>query len=813
MRRAVATCAALMFVIACAATATTPDRTAPAASPWIQLDLAEFAIGRFDGRFGDSSQRPVTLPHAWEVTDPGATGDAWYTLEWTLDELPVVPQGLCLTAITVPTEVYVNGDLVSSSGPLDGRRPRSYEQSRFVEIPLDTLRAGGNVISLHVRANLPDVAGLGPVLAGDAHALRDRARTVLFVHTLGPAAVSIATFTVGIFIFVLWLRRRDPGYALFATAVMLWSIHTLLTLTTEPLLPQPHWGILWTWGYLVFVALLCLFCIRFSGVAWRAYERIVILYAGISLPALYVAQALDRFGPAASAARLGSIVMVVVALAAVARYAIRQWNLESALLLIAGAISAAFAIHDWVASQDPLDLRPVWLVPYAALAFLTLFGYLLTDRFVRALNATERLNAELEQRVAEKSAALSAQLQVTRAAKDAAEAANRAKSSFLAAASHDLRQPLHALGMFSQALTERTRDADGQLLAQRITTSVAALEALFSALLDVSKLDAGVIVAQPRDFAIRPMLDRLAEECLPELLERGLKLAIVCGDAVIRSDPVLIERILRNLVANALRYTHRGGIVIGCRRRGSTYSLEVWDSGPGIPAAQRERIFEEFYQIGNPGRDRTRGLGLGLAIVRRLAELLGHTIDVRSREGRGSVFRVRVPAGDPQAIPKQDERALVEGSLAGRRILVVDDEVEVREATASLLSQWGCSVVATADASGAKQAYAGRLAPEAMLVDFRLGNDIDGLETIAALRRTFGAAIPAVLVSGESGSLELARIQATGMPLLHKPLPPARLRSMLAHLLRPEADPDAESAASVAPGPRYGAAGPAEGPV
>jgi signal transduction histidine kinase/CheY-like chemotaxis protein len=765
-----------------------------------------------DGRFGDASQRPITLPHAWEVTDPGVTGDAWYTLEWTLDDLPVDAQGLCLTAITVPTEVYVNGDLVSSSGPLDGRRPRSYEQSRFVEIPLDSVRTGRNLVSLHVRSNLPDVAGLGPVLAGDAPALRERARRVLFVHTLGPAAISIATFTVGIFIFVLWLRRRDPGYALFATAVMLWSIHTLLTLTTEPLLPQPHWAILWTWGYLVFVALLCLFCIRFAGVAWRAYERIVILYAGISLPALYVANALGSFAPVASAARLGSIVMVLVALASVARYAIRQWNLESALLLIAGAISAAFAVHDWLAAQNPLDLRPVWLVPYAALAFLTLFGYLLTDRFVRALNATEHLNAELEQRVAEKSAALSAQLQVTRAAKEGAEAANRAKSSFLAAASHDLRQPLHALGMFSQALTERTRDADDQLLAQRITTSVAALEDLFSALLDVSKLDAGVIVAQPCDFAIRPLLDRLAEECLPELLERGLKLGIVCGDAVIRSDPVLIERILRNLVANALRYTQCGGIVIGCRRRGSTYSLEVWDSGPGIAAAQRARIFEEFYQIGNPGRDRTRGLGLGLAIVRRLAELLGHAIDVQSREGRGSVFRVRAPAGNPQAVVTHEAPALVKGTLAGRRILVVDDEAEVRDATVGLLSEWGCIVVATADASSAQRAYAGRIGPEAMLVDFRLGDGIDGLETIAVLRRAFGSATPAVLVSGESGTLELSRIQASGMALLHKPLPPARLRSLLAHLLRPEADAGAESAASVVIGPRDRLSDPVEGP-
>jgi signal transduction histidine kinase/CheY-like chemotaxis protein len=809
--RVVATCAALAFVT-CSAAAAEPERNAQGGPQWIQLDRAAFAIGQFDGRFGDASQRPIALPHAWEITDPGVTGDAWYTLEWTVETMPAGPQALCLTAITVPTEVYVNGDLVSSTGPLDGRRPRSYEQSRFVEVPLDTLRAGRNFVSLHVRSNLPDVAGLGPVLAGDAHALRERARAVLLVHTLGPAAVSIATFTVGIFIFVLWLRRRDPGYALFAIAVMLWSIHTLMTLTTEPLLPQPHWAILWTWGYLVFVALLCLFCIRFAGVAWRAYERVVVLYAVISLPALYVANALDSFVPVASAARLGGIVMVLIALASVARYAIRQWNLESALLLVAGAISATFAIHDWLAAQNPLDLRPVRLVPYAALAFLTLFGYLLTDRFVRALNATERLNAELEQRVVEKSAALSAQLQVTRVAKEAAEAANRAKSSFLAAASHDLRQPLHALGMFSQALTERTRDAEGQLLAQRITTSVAALEALFSALLDVSKLDAGAVVAQPRDFAIRPLLDRLADECMPELLERGLKLGIVCGDAVVRSDPVLIERILRNLVANALRYTQHGGIVIGCRRRGAAYSLEVWDSGPGIPAAQRARIFEEFYQIGNPGRDRTRGLGLGLAIVRRLAELLGHAVDVQSREGYGSVFRVRVPAGSPQAVLTHDAPTLGSTALAGRRILVVDDEAEVREATVGLLTQWGCVVVGATDASAAQRAYAGCIGPEAMLVDYRLADGVDGLETIAVLRRSFGSAIPAVLVSGESGTLELARIQTTGMPLLHKPLPPARLRSMLAHLLGPQADPGAASVTPLALEPRYGAAGPAESP-
>jgi tetratricopeptide (TPR) repeat protein len=366
-----------------------------ASRPTIELPLAWFAIGEYDGRFGDKSQRLVSLPHAWEVTNPGATGDGWYTLMWTLDTLPTMPQALCMTALTVPTEVYLNGELVAASGPLDGRSPRSYEQSRYIDIPAGLLRIGTNYVGVHVRARNPDVAGLGPVLTGEAQPLRERAREVLFVHTIAPAAISIATLTVGIFIFVLWLRRRESGYALFAAAVVLWSLHTLASLAPDPLLPQPHWVVIWTAAYLMFVAMLCLFCIRFAGVRWPMYERFVLVYAVATVPTLYVAQALGQLGSASSWVRLGGIAIVLAALVAVARYAIRRWNMESALLLVAGTISAVFALHDWLAAQDPLALRPVWLVPYAALAFLTLFGYLLTDRFVRALNESERLNVDL----------------------------------------------------------------------------------------------------------------------------------------------------------------------------------------------------------------------------------------------------------------------------------------------------------------------------------------------------------------------------------------------------------------------------------
>jgi signal transduction histidine kinase/ActR/RegA family two-component response regulator len=745
------------------------------------LRHAELAIAPAGAPGKGTITREVTLPHAWEVTDPGVVGDAWYRLRWPLDAVPDAPQAIYLSAITVPAQVLVNGALVSASD-LDGPSPRSYERGPFAMVPPELLHAGTNDVVVHLRARTADVAGLGPVLAGRARSVREHQIADLTARTFGPAAVSVATFTVGLFIFILWLRRRDADYLLFGTGAMLWSVHTLATLLPQPLLPQPHWTIAWHTLYMAFVCLLCLFCMRFAGFDWPGYRRTAIGYACATLPVLYLAHAGGVGDEASALLRLGAIGLVLVALAAVGRYAVRQRNLESNLLLAAGAVSALFAMHDWIANQDPLDLRPVWLVPYAALAFLTLVGYILTDRFLRALDAAEQLNVELERRVDEKSRALRHQLAVSQQARDDAETANRAKSSFLAAASHDLRQPLHALGMFSQALAVHVQDADARMLVHRINTSVAALETLFSALLDVSKLDAGVVVAQRCSLHVRPLLARLADELMPEASERGLRLAVVSPDAVVLSDPMLLERIVRNLVSNALRYTATGGVLVACRRRGTQWSLEVWDTGSGIAAGERERIFEEFYQGSRPATQRAGGLGLGLAIVRRLAELLGHEVSVDSRVGRGSVFRVRVPAGEPEDAQARHARQQA-GPIAGRHVLVIDDDEDVRDAALRLLAQWGCRVTVVPDGEAACRQCEAGLRPDALLVDYRLGAGMDGLATIAAVRAVLGTQVPAALISGESEAAQLARITASGVALLHKPLPAARLRSVLAHLL------------------------------
>ncbi|MCC7215458.1 MAG: response regulator [Burkholderiales bacterium] len=725
----------------------------------------------------------VALPDIWSDNHPGAIGSAWYLLDWEIADVPRPTAAIYLTGTTMPAEVFVNGRLVGATGAFTGPRPRSYQSSRLFVIPVDAIVPGRNVVAVHVYERSRDGGALGPVLVGPEPALRERALSDLFVHTLGPAVVSATIVVLGVFILVLWLRRRNPTYGLFGIAALLWGVHTGMSLLAEPPLPQPHWAIAWTAVYILFVALLCLFCLRFAERDWPAYRRAVVAYT-LAVPLLlYAAAWAGALYPASVVVRLGAIVFVLVAFTAVARYALARRDVESTLLLVAGGVAIVFAIHDWLAAQSPTEIRPVMLVPYSGLAFLLLVGWILTDRFVRALNEYEALNAGLEARVAEKSEALEAQLEQTRAARDAAETANRAKTRFLAAASHDLRQPLHALGLFAARLSDRTRDPEDTALVARIATSVASLESLFSALLDISRLEAGVVAADARAVALDPLFARLANDFAPEAIENGLRFAVVPTRCTVRSDPVLLERILRNLVANALRYTREGGVVVGARRRGTQVAIEVWDSGPGIAPEHLDRVFEEFYQVGNPERDRSRGLGLGLAIVRRLAKLLGHDIDVVSQPGRGSVFRLRVAAAPAAAVASAAAAPSPPGDpLAGRRVLVIDDEEPVREGMRQTLVAWRCTPVLAADADAAVAACAG-VAPDAMVVDYRLPLGRSGIDAIAAVRAALGRDVPAIVVSGESASDQIARIRDAGFTLLFKPVAPAKLRAALAHML------------------------------
>ena len=370
-----------------------------------------------------------------------------------------------------------------------------------------------------------------------------------------------------------------------------------------------------------------------------------------------------------------------------------------------------------------------------------------------------------------------------------AEQANVAKSRFLAAASHDLRQPVHALGMFVSALRDRVMDAEAERLVGHIDGSVEALDSLFVALLDISRLDAGIVQTQIEPFAVGPMLERICADHAGEAAAKGIRLALHPCSAMVQSDAVLIERIVRNIVANAVRCTRSGRVVVGCRRRGPRLVIEVWDTGRGIARDQQKRVFEEFYQLDNPERDRAKGLGLGLAIVRRLSLLLDCPVTLVSEPGKGSVFRIAVPL--PQASPPSSEArpaaataAAAAAATSGGLILVVDDEFAIQEAMRSLLVGWGYEIIVAGSCAQMLELIADCPArPDLIICDYRLRDGENGIETILRLQSEFNAEIPAMLITGDTGPDRLQEAQASGFLLLHKPVPRGRLRAAIGNLI------------------------------
>jgi CheY-like chemotaxis protein len=335
--------------------------------------------------------------------------------------------------------------------------------------------------------------------------------------------------------------------------------------------------------------------------------------------------------------------------------------------------------------------------------------------------------------------------------------------------------------------------SEGLRLVEQIETSISAMDTLFSAILDISRLDAGVVDVHPKPFPIQPLLDRICLDHAEEASAKGVRLISVPCGAVVHADPVLIERILRNLVSNAVRYTERGRVVVGCRR-GSALRIEVWDTGPGIPPDQRERIFQEYFQLGNPERDRAKGLGLGLAIVRRLTTLLGCELVLRSEWGRGSCFSVAVPRADAADEAAGDDDEVSAGMFAGGLVLVIDDEVAIREAMAALLTGWGHEVVTAA--SGEEilaRVVEGGARPDLIICDYRLRAGETGLEVIDSLRSEYNATIPAMLITGDTAPDRLAEARASGLLLLHKPVPNGKLRAAVAHLMQWREDQAAEA--------------------
>jgi signal transduction histidine kinase/CheY-like chemotaxis protein len=359
--------------------------------------------------------------------------------------------------------------------------------------------------------------------------------------------------------------------------------------------------------------------------------------------------------------------------------------------------------------------------------------------------------------------------------------ANEAKTRFLAAASHDLRQPIHALALFVGQLRGAGSAEERERLYGKVERSVEALNELLDAVLDLSKLDVGAVSAQPRPMALQGLLSRLSAEFAPSAEAKGLAITLVPTSLWVRSDPVLLQRILLNVISNALRYTAEGRILVGCRRRGDEVDVVVADTGAGIDPRHLPHVFEEFYRAAPAQGEASRGLGLGLAIVRRLAALLGHRVRIASTPGKGTVVRISMPRAQAQA-QAVVAAPVIADVLRGVRVLVIDDEAEARDAMQGLLAQWGCEAAAAATGDEAV-ALSRRQCPEVVLCDLRLAGDETGVQVVERVQHVCGAAIACAFITGESTPEVLARARATGRAVAFKPMTPGRLRAILEHLV------------------------------
>ena len=505
--------------------------------------------------------------------------------------------------------------------------------------------------------------------------------------------------------------------------------------------------------------------IGIAGVAADGRDRWT-LTAEVPIPALgwrvFVEQPLaEAFAPVyASALRAGALLLAGIGVALVAGLALARRMTAPIRSLQQGATrigEGRLQERVAIATGDELEM--------------------LADQFNRMAERLDESYSGLEQKIAERTRQLAA--------------ANLAKSRFLAAASHDLRQPVHALGLYVAQLRESRGAEARERLVAKIETSSALVSELIETLLDLSQLDAEAVTPQVAEFGIQTLFNRLEGAFSGAAQTEGLRLRVRPSSVRVATDPLLLERILMNLAANAVRYTREGGVLIGCRPRAGKARIEIWDTGIGIPSDQIERVFEEFFRAHRDADERSRGLGLGLAIVERLAALLQLRVDVRSVEGRGSVFAVEVPlasaaSGAAPATVAPQVQVRFDGALA----LVVDDDGDARDAVAGLLASWGWRVVA---AAGGDDAIAGLAAasPDVIITDYRLAHDELGTEVIRRVRLACGTDVPAVLVSGDV-TVEIREVAHRGsLHLLHKPLQAARLRALLQHLRteRAEASP------------------------
>jgi two-component system, sensor histidine kinase len=443
------------------------------------------------------------------------------------------------------------------------------------------------------------------------------------------------------------------------------------------------------------------------------------------------------------------------------------------------------ALHDlvdttqrWESGPRPTWLDRDWAVYWEvgwSLAGMLFSGALLVVIMIREIHRGDEL---LRKSHAQETALV--------LARNAAEQANAAKSRFLVAANHDMRQPLQSLSLYTAALQGSDRTTEREAICEEMSGAIQAMGTMLDVLLDIENLEEGHVRVEVVAFPVSDLLAFVEREFRLPAQEKGLDLRVLPSSLAVRSDPVLLERIVQNLVSNAVGYTHRGKVVVGCRRSRDQVRIEVWDGGVGVAEDELQTIFEDYYQIDNPARDRRKGLGLGLAIVQRIARLLDHRITVRSQLGKGSLFAVQVPRAADMAARADGPPAEAgpRSSVAGLTLVAIEDDPSILDGLKRLMTAWGVEVFAgaTVEPVLAQLSQAGR-APGIVLADYRLSGGLNGLHAVETMRTAFGADLPAIVITGDTSPSVTDSIAKSACRLAHKPLDPQALRRLIDELL------------------------------
>lgn len=704
----------------------------------------------------------VQLPDAWKPRGLPMAGQARYVSVFSLSQGvrldPESPWALRIERICGEHRVRLNGQLLFTTFP-EQRSPGKME-SRLIDVPAYMLRPGPNELAIDVSCQIQgglSAMTLAPKIQLTSHFEFKRQLAVSL-----PLALNVASLAFAFFLLTLWwLRRDDASIGLLGLLTIVGSLRNC----TYYISFDPVWSTsLTSWlhfnAHLLVTVLMGWFTLAFTRIEIGWYRRLLNAVA-VSFPV--VATVALPWDPELAVVRStlqGAMVLIALPGIWLLFRFVGVMRMKSMLAFALGmAVVLMTSVHDFVLIRllgDPL--QSYWVPIGFPLALPGLY-MVMAERLAEAITQVEQINLTLEERVAERTADLAA--------------ANAAKSDFLAAASHDLRQPMVAIALTTGLLKERLREPDLSALVSRLSDAVGSMEGMLSRLLDLSRLEAGAVEVRPQRVALQPLVQQILASELESARLKGLQIrAHLSPHAVAWADPVLLEQILRNLIGNAVRYTERGGVLVATRRRGTRWLVQVWDTGVGIAPADQQRIFQDFVQLSSARRHQHSGLGLGLALVRRAAAVINANVSVHSRVGRGSCFDVSLPmAGAPRGelhaeLATAHDR-LPELPLDGCKVLLLEDDRSVRMALERRLGAWGAVVVPLSSLADLDDALTRVHDPDLLLTDYSL-DDGNGLEAMDIAQRAWPR-LRTVIITGDTAPSRLQALAGCGAPVLHKP--------------------------------------------